>query len=456
MNLNQAVVNIPTSLTTKTSTWAELFTSSGGSAVSGGTSNTDRYRFTVTVTNTAAQLNGGATAPAAATLDVYVTNLAVVPLSIGAPNLPRFNPGDRLSLTASPLNPNVSFPSDAAFQWRCTSDDCAGLNLSDPRVTTTGATSRSLVLDNNILKPSKVYTFVFTVVADFLGFASASIRTTSQPTSGSCASFPPTGMALLQDFELRCDGWTDEAGVLPLEYAFEAVSDSGLPVTLRASAAASSVTLVLPNPEGDAAAANVTIRARIRNSAGAETSAVVQLVVSLASVLSNSSSAASTDPQRSAKNVRASLFSAVKEVDGALPPSPAGDLQSLQSVRYVTDDATQLGTAVRGPASQFLLDKMGAYADVLNRAGEAREGATDSVVVGGTAVKVEVQQVAQLPAAFVPTALAVIVNVGTSMAGEVSPDTPKEVAQEAESVRSVVSSLCSACVLQISDSSGQC
>merc|ERR1719183_2759259 len=112
-----------------------------------------------------------------------------------------------------------------SYTW---SVDGGALNLSAPGIVSGSLVSDMLVIRAGVLSPGESYGFrlvataVDSILETVLGTATTviTVLTNSPPAGGALAVTPANGTELETVFNVAANGWTDDAGDLPLSYSF--------------------------------------------------------------------------------------------------------------------------------------------------------------------------------------------------------------------------------------------
>jgi hypothetical protein len=109
----------------------------------------------------------------------------------------------------------------------------------------------ALFIMNTELSPGSTYVFrLHAKDGEYDINKKISFTVNSPPTSGTCMSNPATGFADETEFLLRCDGWTDEPGQLPLDYKFSVMQNGSIQRIYDYAPSRNSVQILFGLPEG--------------------------------------------------------------------------------------------------------------------------------------------------------------------------------------------------------------
>ncbi|KAI8508634.1 hypothetical protein Bbelb_137330 [Branchiostoma belcheri] len=155
--------------------------------------------------------NSSQTSQSVTILDGVVLNIAI---RCAANCETKVNPSERLVLvTQCDDCPTAS----TTYLWTLV----GGKHIDWDVDTTTGNTSRNLVVRSNIFEAGESYTFRVDVTSDVVpggtGFSEYSFRVNKPPTVGSCAVSPSSGDSTITQFDISCEGARDDD--LPLVYS---------------------------------------------------------------------------------------------------------------------------------------------------------------------------------------------------------------------------------------------
>ncbi|RHY61620.1 hypothetical protein DYB34_003124 [Aphanomyces astaci] len=162
------------------------------------------------------------------------------------------------------------------------SQDQGDLNLTSTNVSAFvfPVTAMQNALAPNVLTPGKTYIFRLTATDSNggQGFGTVSITVNSPPSPGSLTVSPPLGMAIQDQFTLRCENWSDEDQ--PVQYSFfklDSVTGGWIPLAPPQTLPSTQTRLFLTNTSETNG--TVQVLAVITDALGASTSVMASAIV---------------------------------------------------------------------------------------------------------------------------------------------------------------------------------
>ncbi|RQM22954.1 hypothetical protein B5M09_000361 [Aphanomyces astaci] len=162
------------------------------------------------------------------------------------------------------------------------SQDQGDLNLTSTNVSAFvfPVTAMQNALAPNVLTPGKTYIFRLTATDSngAQGFGTVSITVNSPPSPGSLTVSPPLGMAIQDQFTLRCENWSDEDQ--PVQYSFfklDSVTGGWIPLAPPQTLPSTQTRLFLTNTSETNG--TVQVLAVITDALGASTSVMASAIV---------------------------------------------------------------------------------------------------------------------------------------------------------------------------------